>query len=131
MLKILLIDDDKINNFLNRSVIEKHCGNECVVSEFINPEEAFDFLKACSSTNHEDCPDVIFLDINMPEMSGFELLEMMDSENIQLSKTRIFMLSSSLDPHDIEKSKSFATVTDFISKPLDKSKIEKIIAGID
>ena len=131
MLKILLIDDDKINNFLNRSVIEKHCGNECVVSEFINPEEALDFLKACSSTNHEDCPDVIFLDINMPEMSGFELLEMMDSENIRLSKSRIFMLSSSLDPHDIEKSKSFETVTDFISKPLDKSKIEKIIANID
>jgi CheY-like chemotaxis protein len=131
MLKVLLIDDDKINNFLNRSVIDKHCGNECVVSEFINPEEAFDFLKNCSLTNDENCPDVIFLDINMPEMSGFELLEKMDEENIQLSKTRIFMLSSSLDPHDIEKSKGFETVSDFISKPLDKSKIEKIIAGID
>lgn len=131
MLKILLIDDDKINNFLNRSVIDKHCGNECVISEFINPEEAFDFLKACSLSDHENCPDVIFLDINMPEMSGFELLEMMAAENIRLSKTRIFILSSSLDPHDIEKSKSFETVTDFISKPLDKSKIETIIAGID
>ena len=131
MLKVLLIDDDKINNFLNRSVIDKHCENDCIVSEFINPEEAFDFLKNCSLTNDENCPDVIFLDINMPEMSGFELLEKMNEENIRLSKTRIFMLSSSLDPHDIEKSKRFEAVSDFISKPLDKSKIEKIIAGID
>jgi CheY-like chemotaxis protein len=130
MLKILLIDDDKINNFLNRSVIEKHCGNECVVSEFMNPEEAFDFLKACSLTNHENCPDVIFLDINMPEMSGFEFLEKMEAENVRLSNTKIFILSSSLDPNDIERSKSFLSVTDFISKPLDKAKIEKITESI-
>lgn len=122
-MKVLLIDDDKINNFLNRSIIEKHCGNDCIVSEFINPEEAYEFLKDCSLTNHENCPDVIFLDINMPEMSGFELLEKMEEESIRLVKTKIFILSSSLDPNDIERSKSFESVTDFISKPLDKSKI--------
>lgn len=131
MLKILLIDDDKINNFLNRSIIEKHCGNDCVVSEFINPEEAYDYLKDCSISNHENCPDVIFLDINMPEMSGFELLEKMIEEKVSLPKTRIFILSSSLDPNDIERSRSFQVVTGFISKPLDKLKIEQIKASID
>ena len=130
-MKILLIDDDKINNFLNRSIIEKHCGTDCVVSEFINPEEAYDFLKDCSITDHENCPDVIFLDINMPEMSGFELLEKMQAENIRLPKSRIFILSSSLDPNDIERSKSFESVTDFISKPLDKSKISAIKEDFD
>lgn len=131
MLKVLLIDDDKINNFLNRSIIEKHCGNECVVSEFINPEEAYDFLKDCAIANHENCPDVIFLDINMPEMSGFELLEKLNEENVQLNKTRIYILSSSLDPNDIERSKRFETVSDFISKPLDKAKIEKIKSSFE
>ena len=131
MLKVLLIDDDKINNFLNRSIIEKHCGNECVVSEFINPEEAFDFLKDCAIANHENCPDVIFLDINMPEMSGFELLEKLNEENVHLNKTRIYILSSSLDPNDIERSKRFETVSDFISKPLDKAKIEKIKSSFE
>ena len=126
MLKILLIDDDKINNFLNRSIIEKHCGHECIISEFVNPEEAYDFLKDCVLLNHENCPDVIFLDINMPEMSGFELLEKLNEDNIRLPNTRIFILSSSLDPNDIERSKGFETVTDFISKPLDKSKIALI-----
>jgi CheY-like chemotaxis protein len=125
-LKVLLIDDDKINNFLNRSIIEKHCGNECVVSEFINPEEAFDFLKSCALGNGTDTPDVIFLDINMPEMSGFELLDKMKTENVCLSPTKIYILSSSLDPNDIDRSKSFESVTDFISKPLDKIKIEQI-----
>lgn len=131
MLKVLLIDDDKINNFLNRSIIEKHCGNECVVSEFINPEEAYDFLKDCAIANHENCPDVIFLDINMPEMSGFELLEKLNEENVHLNKTRIYILSSSLDPNDIERSKRFETVSDFISKPLDKAKIEKIKSSFE
>ena len=131
MLKVLLIDDDKINNFLNRSIIEKHCGNDCVVSEFINPEEAYDFLKDCAIANHENCPDVIFLDINMPEMSGFELLEKLNEENVHLNKTRIYILSSSLDPNDIERSKRFETVSDFISKPLDKAKIEKIKSSFE
>lgn len=131
MLKVLLIDDDKINNFLNRSIIEKHCGNECVVSEFINPEEAYDFLKDCAIANHENCPDVIFLDINMPEMSGFELLEKLNEENVHLNKTRIYILSSSLDPNDIKRSKRFETVSDFISKPLDKAKIEKIKSSFE
>jgi len=125
-LKVLLIDDDKINNFLNKSVIGKHCGEECQVSEFINPEEAYDFIKSCMLDNKENKPDVIFLDINMPEMSGFELLEKMKEENVSLPETRIYILSSSLDPNDIEKSKSFDAVTDFISKPLDQQKIELI-----
>jgi CheY-like chemotaxis protein len=125
-LKILLIDDDKINNFLNRSIIEKHCGNDCIVSEYINPEEAFSFLKGCTIDNQVNTPDIIFLDINMPEMSGFELLEKMKAENVCLSSTRIYILSSSLDPNDIEKSRNFESVTDFISKPLDKLKIEQI-----
>lgn len=125
-MKVLLIDDDKINNFLNRSIIEKHCGNECVVSEFINPEEAFYFLKSCALGDGTDTPDIIFLDINMPEMSGFELLEKMKSEGVCLSPTKIYILSSSLDPNDIEKSRGYDSVTDFISKPLDKIKIEQI-----
>ena len=126
MLKVLLIDDDKINNFLNRSIIEKTCGNECEVSEFTNPEEAFDFLKECTTANTEECPDIVFLDINMPEMSGFEFLEKLEEDQINILKTKIFILSSSLDPNDIERSKEFTIVSDFISKPLDKSKLENI-----
>jgi CheY-like chemotaxis protein len=92
MLKVLLIDDDKINNFLNRSIIEKHYGNDYTVSEFINPEEAYDYLKNCALNNHENCPEIIFLDINMPEMSGFEFLEKMEAENVRLPETKIFIL---------------------------------------
>jgi CheY-like chemotaxis protein len=126
MLKILLIDDDKINNFLNRSVIEKNCGSECSVNEFTNPEEAYDFLKISLESDTDKLPDIIFLDINMPEMSGFELLEKMIEEDVHLASTKIFILSSSLDPSDIERSKEFNSVSGFISKPLDSLKIANI-----
>jgi len=129
MLKILLIDDDKINNFLNRSIIEKYYGSDCLVTEYTNPEEAFDFLKLCSEANSENMPDVILLDINMPEMSGFELLDKMQEENIILLNTKIFILSSSLDPIDIARSIQFKSVVDFISKPLNSSKLKQHLSS--
>lgn len=127
MLKILLIDDDKINNFLNRSIIEKNYGSDCLVTEYTNPEEAFDFLKSCAQENSKNVPDVILLDINMPEMSGFELLEKMRDENVSLVNTKMFILSSSLDPNDIERSIQFESVVNFISKPLNNSKLEQYL----
>jgi hypothetical protein len=127
MLKILLIDDDKINNFLNRSIIEKYYGSDCLVTEYTNPEEAFDFLKLCSESKSENMPDVILLDINMPEMSGFELLEKMRDENVSLVDTKLFILSSSLDPNDIERSIQFESVVNFISKPLNNLKLEQYL----
>ncbi len=129
MLKILLIDDDKINNFLNRSVISELYGSECSVTEYTNPEKAYDFLKSCSETEIENTPDVILLDINMPEMSGFELLEKMQEENIILLNTKIFILSSSLDPTDIEQSIQFKSVVNFISKPLNSSKLKQHLSS--
>lgn len=127
MLKILLIDDDKINNFLNRSVIGELYGSDCSVTEYTNPEKAYDFLKSCAE--NENTPDVILLDINMPEMSGFELLEKMQEENIILLNTKIFILSSSLDPTDIEQSIQFKSVVNFISKPLNSSKLKQHLSS--
>jgi CheY-like chemotaxis protein len=129
MLKILLIDDDKINNFLNRSVIGELYDSDCSVTEYTNPEKAYDFLKSCAETEIENTPDVILLDINMPEMSGFELLEKMQEENIILLNTKIFILSSSLDPSDLERSIQFKSVVNFISKPLNSSKLKQHLSS--
>lgn len=124
---ILLIDDDHINNFIvvsklkSISLVENiHCVE--------NGDEALSFIKNCIESDVNDIPYLIFLDINMPVMDGWEFLtefEKLDAKN--LSKMHIYMVSSSVYTEDIERSKQYPSVKMFISKPLVKEKIEEII----
>jgi CheY-like chemotaxis protein len=128
MSKILLIDDDPINNFLNKSIISERISPDIHVQDFLNPEEALECLIDQSINDKDSLPDVIFLDINMPEMSGFEFLDLYIKNNLDSLAIPIYILTSSLDPSDIETSKSYPIVIDFISKPMDANVIRKIIA---
>jgi CheY-like chemotaxis protein len=121
--KVLLIDDDSIFNFLNKKIIELSRFAPDV-SCYTDPKEALDELKRLSLTGEnsfpdKNFPDIIFLDINMQDMDGWEFLD--EYEKLPESskqKCRVFMLSSSIDPSDIEKAKTYRSVKDFISKPL-------------
>lgn len=127
MCKVLLIDDDPINNFLNKSIISERISPEIIVKDFLNPEDALNHLIDRSKNDKESLPDFIFLDINMPEMSGFEFLDLYIKNNLDKLAIPIYILTSSLDPSDIEKSKSYPIVKDFISKPIDADFMRKII----
>jgi|JI8StandDraft_2_1071088.scaffolds.fasta_scaffold06867_7 two-component SAPR family response regulator len=116
----IVIDDDKINNLVCESVIRKVQENNHVVS-FLRAEEALNYL---SNTNNNH-PDVIFLDINMPEMDGWEFLERFLP--IRKSNTYIFMLSSSINQADFDKAKKYAEVLDYVVKPFSKEKLMKAI----
>ena len=71
--------------------------------------------------------DVIFLDINMPGMNGWEFLDEFNNLTHHVkTRCKIFMLTSSIDPSDIKKSQTYSTVKDFITKPLTKEKLEKL-----
>lgn len=119
MKKIIVIDDDPIINFICKKFI-RLLAPEFEVIGFTNPLEAFDYLKKYK--NIKSFP--ILLDLNMPEMSGWEFLEKCDKDNLHHD---FFILSSSIDPNDKHLADKNKLVKKFISKPLESHHIEQII----
>ncbi len=124
--RILIIDDDNPSNFLNSMVVEEAgCAKETVIA--IDGRKALDYLTAES---HGDFPrpEIIFLDINMPTMDGWEFLEEYGKlAESQKGKVVVVMLSVSLNKHDKEKMDSFTDVSEFIDKPLETKHIHAIL----
>ena len=118
----LLIDDNYIDNFVTRKILEgSNFAESIIVVRSAN--EAIDSLRKGLIK-----PDVIFLDVRMPLMSGFEFLEAYDKLDIYKEHIKIFMLSSSLDPLDMRKSSDNKYVTHFIHKPLTHKALEELSA---
>jgi CheY-like chemotaxis protein len=116
----LLIDDNYIDNFVTRKILEasNFAENITVV------RSAQEAISALSDGTIK--PDVIFLDVRMPGMGGFEFLEDYDKINFDKTGIKIFMLSSSLDPLDMRKSTDNKYITQFIHKPLTQKVLEEL-----
>ncbi len=117
MKRFLLIDDDDIICIVHPAIIRQALPDSEV--EIIKSSlEALSFIHEMKENNYP-APDAIFLDINMPEISGFGMLEKLDvSDKVYLENTKIYMLSSSVDERDIERVKANPIIADFIGKPL-------------
>ncbi|RKR81811.1 CheY-like chemotaxis protein [Mucilaginibacter gracilis] len=117
----LLIDDNFIDNFVTRKILETSFFAETIVV-IQSAVEAIAQLQAKAIE-----PDVIFLDIRMPLMDGFQFLKEYDSLNHGEGKrVKIFMLSSSLDPGDFQLSTQNKHITQFIHKPITKKVLEDL-----
>lgn len=126
LLKIAVVDDDQVFHFIiNRSLTKLYPGSK--IQSFSNCADAFNFLKR----NHGDTsliPDIILLDLNTPFMNGWEFLDCYEALETQLLKRpEIYMISSSIDPHDVEKAQYFNSVSAFFSKPLAPEQLRVII----
>ncbi|OEY73722.1 response regulator [Salegentibacter salarius] len=122
-----IIDDDKIYVNLVKKIIEiKKLSKNLLI--FKNGKEALDHFKLILENATEDVlPDIIFLDINMPVMDGWEFLnEFIKIKNNFEKKITLYVVSSSIDPRDLERAKSFNLVTDYLIKPIELKKFEKI-----
>jgi CheY-like chemotaxis protein len=123
---ICLIDDDRIYQFTAKRIIELVDPLQKVLI-FSNGKEAIDFFSQ-RGLSEEQLPDLIFLDINMPVMNGWEFLEAYnDVKTTLLKKINIYMVSSSLDENDKLRSRNFNEVKDFIVKPIDKERMMDIL----
>lgn len=127
---ILIIDDDEINNFIAAKLIDK-IPPKAKVSTCINGKEGINFVKS-KLDNQAEFPDIIFLDINMPIMNGWEFLEEYEQLKSNINKkVTINMLSSSVYNDDIIKAETFTTVNKFISKPLTVDKIRDLYESLN
>ena len=116
----LLIDDNYIDNFVTSRLLENfNFAESIIISQ--SSSEAIESLREGKVT-----PDVIFLDLRMPVMDGFEFLLEYDKLEIEKNGVKIFMLSSSLDPTDMRRSLANKYVTQFIHKPLTKKILEDL-----
>ena len=124
---VLLIDDDEITNLLNEKIILKHNIADSV-QKFTNAINALDMLRTILfSSSENNFPDLIFLDINMPEMNGWKFLdELLSIPEMHFNRCKVIMLSSSIDIVDIQKSISYNMISNFISKPLTPDKLKSL-----
>ncbi len=120
---ILLVDDDPDDNFFHQIII-----NEMNIVHTI--EIAKNGIEALAYLKKEDQkpPDIIFLDLNMPKMNGWEFLEHYKNlDTSQKPKVLIIILTTSANPEHIEKAKEIQDVTGFETKPLTKEMLSKIL----
>jgi CheY-like chemotaxis protein len=128
---ILVIDDDEPTNFFTRIILEEaDCSNH--IKTVQSGQEALDYLaqseKADADPNLFPSPDLIFLDINMPAMNGWEFLEEYKKLNIEPQhKIIMVMLTTSLFPEDKAKAARSPEISGFENKPLTLEKFEKIL----
>lgn len=126
--KTLLIDDSDIDLFIQRRFLEVY-NFSTELLQYRSAEEALTWLK---KLNAETAPDVIFLDLNMPEIDGFGFLRDFNDLPANItSKAKIVVLTSSNSMKDRDEVLGNKNVIQFITKPLRQTDIEEVCKLID
>lgn len=120
---ILLVDDDEDDNYYHKIIINKmEMVNKIAVAE--NGIEALAYIKDEANIP----PDIIFLDLNMPKMNGWEFLEQYQHLTIKKkAKVLIVILTTSLNPDDKKRAEEIKDVTGFETKPLSKEILSELL----
>ena len=115
---ILCVDDDPITLMLCKKVIIKAAFSKTIITAK-NGEEALEYFNSILNKEKDHLPQLIFLDLNMPVMDGWEFLDNFNTNKYsEVNSTKIVVLSSTIDPEDLQKSKNYPMVIDFLSKPI-------------
>lgn len=121
----IVVDDDHTNNFLCRKIITSVFPDSSVQT-FPDPETALDYINSTFGESM-DKNAVLFLDINMPTLTGWEFLEVFEQFDIQVKeRLKIYMLTSSVDERDKDRAAENKNVFGYIEKPLSKEILQNM-----
>lgn len=130
---VLLIDDNDIDNFINERMV-RGCRFAEVVYVNTSTRSGIEFLRNLATNSAiglEHYPTVIFLDINMPILDGFQFLEELEKYDAEFVKNlKVVMLTSSINPEDEEKARKSKLVADFLHKPLTEDALDKLTKNL-
>ena len=127
---ICVVDDDDIYQYTIVRTLESIKTPKNIIV-FSDGEAAINFMLDNLNQENEQ-PDVILLDINMPIMDGFQFMEEFVKIKPKVGKNiTVYMVSSSVDPVDIERAKSISAISDYIIKPINKGKLKSIIEKLE
>jgi len=114
---VLFIDDDKATNFFNERIANNYGYFKKIIT-VQSGMEGLDYLTSYASTDNLK-PDIIFLDINMPAMNGWEFLNEFHNLPEEITKgIKVVILSTSSEPNDINRYKENKNLLDYINKPI-------------
>jgi CheY-like chemotaxis protein len=122
---VMLVDDDDIDNYVNRKIITSYGFADHILS-CDDPAKALEYLKDDTATQAAR-PEVIFLDLNMPRMSGFQFIEEFNKlPEAQREGIAIVVLSSTLNVFDLARARNERAVLTSFSKPLIKGNLDQL-----
>ena len=125
--RFIVIDDDPLNNTICKLTIQRTLG-DVDVTTFTDPKEGLEYISSMhNQVNGFYVSAVLFLDINMPIMNGWQFMERYDTlEHSVKSKIKVYILSSSVDERDIEKAQNNKNIVNYLAKPIKKDIIRVI-----
>lgn len=119
---VLLVDDDVPTNFIHEVILKK-TNRFKQIGSVLSATEALDYLQVSR-------PNLIFLDINMPALSGWDFIDQFRSLPLeQKENIVIIMLSTSMDPKDRQRAQIYSEIQEFVSKPISVEKVEDILVS--
>lgn len=114
--KVMLVDDIHIANFIMKKMLQKISPDYHVI-DFTSPETAINSIEEIN-------PDLIFLDLNMPVINGWNFLDLMADKNFE---HKVYILTSSTNQYEIEQSKQYKNVIGFLVKPINLSTLTGLL----